>query len=171
MAMKDALREMSLQILNDCPDLSLATLREDGFPQATTVSFVHDGLEIFIGVGAQSQKADNMRRDERVSATMTAPYERWSQIRGLSMAARAREMTTEAEQAQIGKMMWERFPEIAEIEPVAADAVSFFRITPFILSILDYSRGFGHTDSVALDERDIAETLDSMKHRWLIGSA
>lgn len=166
--MIDALEQAALDIIDACPDLALATLREDGFPQATTVSFVHDGLEIFIGVGATSQKAQNMLRDNRVSVTMTAAYDTWMKIRGLSMAAHAREMTTDAEIAEIAKLMVKRFPEIANMEPVSPEEVKFFRITPFILSVLDYSKGFGHTDTVRLDERDIAETLDSMQHRWLV---
>ena len=73
--MKEHLRSKILEILQACPDLAIATLRDDGFPQNTTVSFVHDGMTMYCGVGAGSQKAINMRRDPRISITMTAPYE------------------------------------------------------------------------------------------------
>ena len=42
------------------------------------------------------------------------------------------------------------------------------RVRPTVLSILDYSKGFGHTDLVSIEAGDIAETLDSMRHHWLI---
>lgn len=54
-------------------DLSLATLRADGTPKATVVSYVSDGLSIYIGCAADSQKAANLARDPRVSLTITLP--------------------------------------------------------------------------------------------------
>lgn len=166
--MKDELERKAVSILEDCHDLALATLREDGFPQATTVSFTHDGLEVFFGVGAESQKATNMLRDPRVSITATAPYDTWNHIRGVSLAGRASELTTEEEISQSVERMMKRFPQVADMEPVMAEGVKFFRVTPFVVSVLDYSKGFGHTDMIHLDDRDIAESLESMKHRWVV---
>ncbi len=167
--MKHDLQTEALKIIEDCKDLALATVRPDGFPQATTVSFVHDGLNLYFGCGRSSQKAQNLLRDPRASVTMTAPYESWDDIRGLSLAVRAKEMTTSAEIAEIAKMMVARFPQIANMEPVfETDEVCFFRLTPFVASVLDYSKGFGHADTATVDDEDIAETLESHKHRWLI---
>lgn len=170
--MKAQLRDKALTILKTCPDLALATLREDGFPQATTVSFVHDGLILYAGVGITSQKAHNMRRDPRVSITLTAPYESWDEITGLSMAAHSEEVSAEDEIEQIGQLMLARFPQIAEMDPPAEmGAAVFFRMTPTVLSVLDYSKGFGHADTVSVDDYDIAETLESLQHKWLIPAA
>ena len=36
-----------LDILSKQTDMTLATIREDGYPQATTVSFVSDDLDIY----------------------------------------------------------------------------------------------------------------------------
>lgn len=168
--MKDALRKTALAILDACPDLALATLREDGFPQNTTVSFVHDGLNIYFGTGQEAQKARNMARDPRVSLTLTAPYDGWDDIRGLSMAGHAEAMITEAEIAFIGELMLKKFPQIGEMDLMEGVTPAFFRVTPTVLSVLDYSKGFGHVDTVAVNDSDLAETLSSMQHKWLVSA-
>jgi nitroimidazol reductase NimA-like FMN-containing flavoprotein (pyridoxamine 5'-phosphate oxidase superfamily) len=45
-------------------------VREDGFPQATTVGYVNGGLTIYVGGGVDSQKARNVRRCTKVSLTV-----------------------------------------------------------------------------------------------------
>lgn len=165
--MKDALKAKAIAILDECQDLAIATLREDGFPQATTVSFVHDGLEIFFGVGAGSQKAANMRRDNRVSITLTPAYTDWSDIRGLSLAGHASEMRAPGETAEIGQLMMARFPQIADMDLPEMGEGTFFRVTPMIISVLDYSQGFGHTETVRVSDNDVAESLQTMQHKWL----
>lgn len=165
--MKHALKLKVLNILDACQDLTVATLREDGFPQATTVSFVHDGLTLFFGTGHEAQKARNMRRDPRVSITMTAPYGDWNEIRGLSLAGHAEEMTTPAEAGMVMQLMVEKFPQIAGMATMENVEMAAFRITPMVISVLDYTLGFGHTDTVRVSDADIAETLGSMQHKWL----
>jgi nitroimidazol reductase NimA-like FMN-containing flavoprotein (pyridoxamine 5'-phosphate oxidase superfamily) len=50
--------------------MTLATNRPDGWPQATTVGYVNDGLTIYFLCSPQSQKAANLARDSRVSLTI-----------------------------------------------------------------------------------------------------
>ena len=52
-----AQREQIVSILDAADDLTIATVREDGYPQATTVSFASDGLSIYFGTWSKSQKA------------------------------------------------------------------------------------------------------------------
>ena len=35
----------------------------------------------------------------------------------------------------------------------SAEDVAIFRVTPTVISLLDYSKGFGHTDLVTYEER------------------
>ncbi len=168
--MKHKLRQKMIAILTRCMDMTIATTRADGSPQATVVSFAHDGLLLYFGCGAGSQKAMNISRDPRVSVAMTAPYEDWLEIKGLSMAAIATEVVLPSELTEIGRMMVQRFPQISAIQPGEAAAVKLFRVRPTIISVLDYSLGFGHTDLVKIEADDIAETLDSMRHHWLAGT-
>ena len=44
--------------------------------------------------------------------------------------------------------MFQKFPQIAGYAPIEVDEVVLFRVTPEIISVLDYRKGFGHTDLV-----------------------
>jgi nitroimidazol reductase NimA-like FMN-containing flavoprotein (pyridoxamine 5'-phosphate oxidase superfamily) len=50
--MDPVLKQKIIAILGDANDMTIATIREDGYPQATTVSYVNDGLIIYFGCGA-----------------------------------------------------------------------------------------------------------------------
>lgn len=140
-----------LSIIDRVDDLTIATLRADGYPQATTVSYVHDGLAIYFGTWTKSQKAQNIARDPRVSITINRPYKTWDEIEGLSLGGRARRVVDPAEAERIGALMVKRFPQIAAfLQTVDAAEMAFIRIDPEVISILDYRKGFGHTELVTV---------------------
>lgn len=142
------LKQTLLAILKDGKDLTVATVRADGAPQATTVSYASDGLRVYFGCGGQSQKAQNLTRDGRVSMTINLPYVDWSQIQGLSLFGRARRLIAPDDLARAGELFFEKFPEVAQYVSTDDDAPAMFEVTPEVVSILDYSKGFGHTDLV-----------------------
>src|SRR5262249_45150769 len=138
----------------------------DGAPQATVVSFVHDGLLIYFGCGAESQKAQNIAHNRRVSVTVTAPCADWMHIQGLSLAGAASEVTSPHEKESITKLMLERFPQAAGIQQAEPLSLKLFRVRPSLVSILDYTKGFGHTDLIAIGADDITESRSSLRHQW-----
>jgi len=146
--MNPELTEEIISILNDANDMTIATVREDGYPQATTVSYVNDGLKIYFGCAAESQKAQNLARNSKVSLTVNLPYASWSEIRGLSIGGRAELITDPREAAEVSQLMFEKFPQIAAYAPAELEEIVLFRVAPEIISILDYRKGFGHTDLV-----------------------
>lgn len=135
-------------ILAQANDLTIATLRGDGYPQATTVSYVSDGLTIYFGVGVNSQKARNIARDPRVSLTVNLPYKDWNEIRGVSIGARARRVSDPEEMAKAGALMVKKFPQVVQHiqSSTPPDEMAFVRVDPEVVSILDYRKGFGHTE-------------------------
>lgn len=48
-------RTRIVSIIDDVDDMRIATVREDGFSQATTVRYFNDGIRIHFGCGANSQ--------------------------------------------------------------------------------------------------------------------
>jgi hypothetical protein len=136
------------QIIAEGRDITIATNRPDGWPQATTVSYAADGLSIYFGCGANSQKCQNLMRDDRLSATITLPYNDWASIRALSLAARARRIDDAEELSRIGLLFMQKFPEAAQYVEADGD-LAMFEITPAVVSLLDYRKGFGHTDRLA----------------------
>jgi general stress protein 26 len=142
-------RQFILDIIEQERDLTLATVREDGYPQATTVSYASDGLVIYVGIGKDSQKARNIRRSGKVSLTIDTPYSDWSEIRGLSMAAHAELLADAREIMHAAQCLVKKFPEAAAWgDPTTSADVAFLKITPEVISVLDYSKGFGHTQTV-----------------------
>jgi general stress protein 26 len=147
--MDQSFKDFVLKVIEGANDLTLATVRPDGYPQATTVSFAHDGLNLYVGIGKHSQKANNVQHNNKVSLTINLPYQDWREIQGLSMSALA-EVLQPGHDVDVAKAcLLKRFPKIAEWgEAAQADEVAFLKITPQVISILDYTKGFGHTEQV-----------------------
>jgi PPOX class probable F420-dependent enzyme len=62
----------------------LATLMRDGSPQSTPVWFAYDGTHVIVNSAKGRQKDRNMRRDPRVSLSISDPEDpyRYLEIRG-----------------------------------------------------------------------------------------
>ena len=144
-------KEFLLNIIDTAKDLTLATVRPDGYPQATTVSYAHDGFTLYVGVGKASQKAENIRHNNKISLTINTDYQDWNQIKGLSMAGLAEIVVDPGEIRHAADCMVKRFPQLAEWAESGqgSDAV-FLKITPQVISMLDYEKGFGHTELVTV---------------------
>jgi nitroimidazol reductase NimA-like FMN-containing flavoprotein (pyridoxamine 5'-phosphate oxidase superfamily) len=94
--MDEAISKKILSLLEEHRIMTLATLRPDGWPQATTVGYVNDGLTLYFLCGLDSQKAANLARDDRVSLTIDHDTPQIMEITGLSMAARTQPVTDRA---------------------------------------------------------------------------
>jgi PPOX class probable F420-dependent enzyme len=145
----DATREKILTLLAKHRKLTIATVRSDGWPQVTTVGYGNEGLTIYFLCGPDSQKAKNLARDPRVSLAIDDDTGQVMSIEGLSMAARADVVTDPVEANKALHLMMERYPQqdIPLPMPNASD-LKIFRVTPTVISLLDYSKGFGHTELV-----------------------
>ena len=95
--MDTATRRKILNLLESHRIMTVATNRPDGWPQATTVGFGHDGLILYFLCSAQSQKAANLKRDDRISLTVDSDTRDPMEIRGLSMAANVTQVKDPAE--------------------------------------------------------------------------
>ena len=144
------IRKKILALLDQHRIMTVATLRPDGWPQATTVGYVNEGLTLYFLCGLDSQKAENLARDNRLSLTIDHDTANLMAITGLSMAARAEPVVDPAEAGRILHMLPQKYPEQVSL-PVPMprpEDVRIFRVTPTVISVLDYTKGFGHTDLV-----------------------
>jgi nitroimidazol reductase NimA-like FMN-containing flavoprotein (pyridoxamine 5'-phosphate oxidase superfamily) len=149
--MEETIKRKILKLLDEHRIMTVATLRADGWPQATTVGYVNEGLTLWFLCGLDSQKAANLARDDRLSLTIDHDTPDIMAITGLSMAARATPVTDRAEAEKVLRMLPSKYPEQKAL-PVAMptpDDVRLFRVTPTVITVLDYSKGFGHTDLIA----------------------
>jgi nitroimidazol reductase NimA-like FMN-containing flavoprotein (pyridoxamine 5'-phosphate oxidase superfamily) len=70
--MNEDIRKKILALLDQHRIMTIATLRPGGWPQATTVGYVNEGLTLYFLCGLDSQKAENLAREDRVSLTIDA---------------------------------------------------------------------------------------------------
>jgi len=144
------LRTKILTLLDQHRIMTVATLRSDGWPQATTVGYVNEGMVLYFLCGLESQKAKNLALDDRISLTIDHDTADLMKITGLSMAAHAHPVTDRAEAERILSMLPSKYPDAPPLpmKMPSPDEVRLFRVTPKVISVLDYSKGFAHTDLV-----------------------
>jgi len=148
--MDDAVKKQILALLDEHRIMTVATLRPDGWPQATTVGYVNDGLTLYFLCGLDSQKAKNLAQDNRLSLTIDHDTSDLMAITGLSMAAHAQPVTDRAEAEKVLAMLPSKYSDAPPLpmKMPTPDEVRLFRVTPKVISVLDYSKGFGHTELV-----------------------
>jgi general stress protein 26 len=57
-----------VSIIKDVNDMTIATVRDDGFPQATTVSYVNGRLDIYFMTHENKQKPRKIARNQKLFA-------------------------------------------------------------------------------------------------------
>jgi nitroimidazol reductase NimA-like FMN-containing flavoprotein (pyridoxamine 5'-phosphate oxidase superfamily) len=164
--MKAALKQQIIQLLDEHRIMTIATNRPDGWPQATVVGYANDGLVLYCVIGRSGQKYANIQRDSRLSIAISKDYTQPLAIKGLSMAARALVVEDSGEIDHAADLIYRRYPEYKVIPRPNFAEVALLRITPEIVSILDYSKGFGHTDLVRVSNRDLEDVIESRRHHW-----
>jgi nitroimidazol reductase NimA-like FMN-containing flavoprotein (pyridoxamine 5'-phosphate oxidase superfamily) len=160
--MDAALQNEILSILSHARDMTVATNRADGYPQATTVSFVNDGLKLYFACPRDSQKCANIMRDDKVSLTIDCAYERWEEIRGVSVGGRASEVADVGERGRILSLIQAKFGANGPFDASRMSALALIRVEPEVISVLDYRRGWGYAQVVPCDAAalDVVEEAD-----------
>lgn len=152
--MDEDIRRTILTLLDQHRIMTVATLRPDGWPQATTVGYANEGLTLYFLCGQGSQKAKNLAQDDRVSLTIDHDTSDIMAISGLSMAGHAQVVADMAEAGRVMQMLVRKYPEQTPAPgPMPGpEDIRIFRVTPTVVSVLDYSKGFGHTDLVTVSD-------------------
>jgi general stress protein 26 len=182
--MNGQLKELVIGLLNEHRIMSIATNRPDGWPQVTMVGYVNDGFLLYCFVARNSQKYANILRDPRISIAIGHDVRRPLDIKGLSLAATAAIVTDQDEFDYVAALRLKRYPEYqAPPPPVATESVvriaprpspervALLRIAPEVISVLDYSKGFGHSDLITFSDRDLERHLESARHYWTVPHA
>ena len=156
--MTEDLRVKMIEILNSCKDMAISTIREDGWPQVNTVGFVSMGEHIYLETFKTASKAKNIARDNRVSLAISPFYENVADGCGISLAGYAEEVKDEETANEFHRLLLEKMPELKEITYNDGDAVFpdpntiRYIIRPTVISILDFTKGFGHADFVVVGD-------------------
>lgn len=126
--------------------MAIATVRPDGWPQATMVGYANEGLLIYFVISRESQKFANIQRDGRVSIVIGRDFEDPKEIKALSIAAEASLVTDPDQRERAIDLILERHPALKNLPRPDPAYAAVMRATCRIVTILDYSKGFGHAD-------------------------
>lgn len=128
--------------------MTIAVNRPDGWPQATTVGYYNEGLDLYFSVARSSQKLANLQSDPRASIAVRSRSGGGSV--GLSMAGHVTEITDPALADSLNRRLMERYPE-AHVYSPSGEAVALLRFSPVIVSAVGvaHDRSDPQTFSVA----------------------
>ena len=146
--MTPASKRFILEQLKAHRNMSLATVRPDGYPQATTVTYANDGLTLYFCCDRNGQKVRNLRRSSKVSLTINKDTANWKKITGLSMGATAKVLERPADTKRALALLSRKFKDMKGLSAEDLAETAFVRVQPKVISMLDYRRGFGWTKLV-----------------------
>ena len=136
---------------------TLSTVREDGTPQASGITYVSEGLTLYFGMDPESQKKRNVDCNPNVGMAIFKDYYRFDKTKAVHLAGRCEMVRDDDEIALAGKLFTEKFPKLAEYSGMFewADRVGpvpMYKITPKIVSYMDYQKmGFNRYETLELD--------------------
>jgi general stress protein 26 len=151
--MKQDLEKAIVSYLDSHRHMALATVKDDGSPYASIVSYVNKGLTIFFMTDPGSQKGKNIQFCPKVGVAISEDYLDWDKIEGVQLTGGVEWITDPAELRQVQQMFAQKFPQVAKYLAgygVTIDIIPFLRITARSINYLDYSKGFNHWDTLTL---------------------
>jgi len=165
------MKDKAIDILEQNRLMAIATARPDGWPQATMVSFANEDILIYFVVSRESQKFRNIERDDRVSLVIGRDFHDPSTIKALSIAARASEVRDEKQRQRAVHLLLDRHPGLRRLEPPSSNHSAIMRANPEVITILDYSKGFGHADLLTVGPGGLTEMTAARDDDWGFGTA
>ena len=143
--MDPSTRRFIRRVLDAHHTMTLATSRADGWPQATTVAYAVDGMTLYFACDPDCQKVKNIRRSKKVSLAIDeGDGGDWAKLKGISMGATAEVLKAPADVRRAARILAKRFPAMGDM----SEGVAFVKVTPKVVSVIDYAKGFGHTELV-----------------------
>jgi general stress protein 26 len=148
--MDEALRLKILDVLRRHHTMTLATVRPDGYPQATTVNYIHDELTLYFATDATSQKAGNIKLNDKVSVAIASEEQDFYKLRGLSMSGIATKVADKRRAEELSLRLFQALPQSKRYVPEDPKRLAVYAITPVAIALVDYTSGFGKTYLVEL---------------------
>ena len=143
--MDEALRQRILEVLRRQHIMTVATIRPDGYPQATTVNYIHDDLIVYFATAATSQKAGNIKLNHKVSVAIIDLAQDFYKLRGLSMSGTAARVQEKQRAEEFALRLFGRFPQSRRFVPEDPKELAVYEIRPVAIALVDYASGFGTT--------------------------
>lgn len=130
--------------------MAIATVRPDGWPQNTIVGYANDELTIYFLIFRASQKFANIAHDDRVAIAIGEEPSDISFAEAVYASARAAEVTDAQERDKAWQLLVKRHPNLGGRGMPDEAVTAIMRAQCEHVSVLDYSKGLGHTDAIDL---------------------
>jgi nitroimidazol reductase NimA-like FMN-containing flavoprotein (pyridoxamine 5'-phosphate oxidase superfamily) len=144
------MEEPALEILRDHRAMAISTVRPDGWPQTTIVGYANEGWAVYFMIYRSSQKFENIARDNRVSIAIGGEPSFLSDIKAVYAGAYASEVTDPHDRERAWSLLLQRHPNLADFGIPDQGDTALMRAMCKYVSVLDYSKGFGHTEALTV---------------------
>ena len=148
------MEENAIQILDSHMTMAISTLRPDGWPQTTFVGYANDALMIYFLIFRSSQKFTNIQRDDRVSIAVSDEPKDIYKLAAVYAGAHATEVTDPKQRESAWRLLTQRHPNLANFELPDISETAMMRAACEYVSVLDYSKGLGHTEALTIGVGD-----------------
>ena len=144
----------AIEILDSHRTMAISTVRPDGWPQTTIVGYANEGWTFYFLIFRSSQKFANMGHDDRISIAVGDEPDDLRELKAVYAAAHASEVADPAERRSAWKLLMRRHPNLAAFELPELSETAMMRAKCKYVSVLDYSRGFGHTEALIVSDEE-----------------
>lgn len=131
--------------------MTLACNRPDGWPQATTVGYLNEGLNLYFIIARTSQKFANLQADPRASVAIRFESGGRGDGVGVSMAGRVAEVVDPAAVERLNRRVVERYPDVHVYCP-SSDAVAVMHFRPTVISPVGVVHGRSNAETFSVGE-------------------
>lgn len=150
------MEENAIRMLDTHRVMAISTLRSDGWPQTTIVGYANKALAVYFLIFRSSQKFANIQHDNRLSIAVSDEPRDIKKLMAVYAGAQATEVTDPQQREVAWHLLMQRHPNLADFElPEISDA-AMMRADCKYVSVLDYSKGLGHTEALTIDVGDAA---------------
>jgi nitroimidazol reductase NimA-like FMN-containing flavoprotein (pyridoxamine 5'-phosphate oxidase superfamily) len=142
----------AIEILNAHRMMAISTVRPDGWSQTTMVGYANDGWVVYFMIFRDSQKFANISKDDRVSIAVSGESSFLGEIKAVYAGSHAAEVTDPKERVHAWQLLLERHPNLGDFGLPDDSETALMRAVCKYVSMLDYSKGIGHTEALTVGE-------------------
>jgi|SRR6476469_9995960 len=144
------MEQPALGILNENRIMNISTIRPDGWPQTTIVGYANEGWRLYFLIYRTSQKFQNISHDNRISISVGHEPTELRDVKAVYAGCTAREVKDIKEKSRAWMLLAQRHPKLTDLAPPQQDEVATMVAECRYVSVLDYSKGLGHTEALTV---------------------
>jgi nitroimidazol reductase NimA-like FMN-containing flavoprotein (pyridoxamine 5'-phosphate oxidase superfamily) len=148
------MEDEAVAILDSNRIMTVATVRPDGWPQATIVGYANEGLALYFLIYRNSQKFANIAADGRIAIAVGQEPHSLREIKAVYAGCDVAEVADLTQQSHAWQLLAERHPNLTDLAPPQRSEVATMVAKCRYLSVLDYSKGLGHTEAIVIEPNE-----------------